>query len=222
MLPVSGAAQLKAIGATTGERPISSQSIPYSQLVSPAPCSSSGRNRFQRPCSRAFSRMPMMISGYATPGSNLRVERLHRLGLDRIDVLVHEAAHAAQQLLQSAAELEVHWLSLSLEGDGLPYRLPPFASGGAGRDTIRARGNGRERSSVVPAGHRLRRPPRQRRRELRARDRRTLRDQTTSPSAQGPPPRLSAACRSAQPPATHPQDWGRRPCPLAGWRRPCP
>ncbi len=63
MFPVSGAAQLNAIGATTGERPISSQSIPYSQLVRPAPCSSFGMNRFQRPCSRAFSRIPMMISG---------------------------------------------------------------------------------------------------------------------------------------------------------------
>ena len=37
MLPVSGAAQLKAIGATTGLRPISSQRMPYSQLVRPAP-----------------------------------------------------------------------------------------------------------------------------------------------------------------------------------------
>ena len=37
MLPVSGAEQLKAIGAIAGLRPISSQRIPYSQLVSPAP-----------------------------------------------------------------------------------------------------------------------------------------------------------------------------------------
>ena len=36
MLPVSGAEQLKTIGATP-LRPISSQSIPYSQLVSPGP-----------------------------------------------------------------------------------------------------------------------------------------------------------------------------------------
>ena len=34
-LPVSGAEQLKDIGAATGLRPICSQSIPYSQLVSP-------------------------------------------------------------------------------------------------------------------------------------------------------------------------------------------
>ena len=36
MLPVSGAEQLKAMGATR-LRPISSQSIPYSQLVRPGP-----------------------------------------------------------------------------------------------------------------------------------------------------------------------------------------
>ncbi len=36
MLPVSGAAQLKTMGATP-LRPICSQSIPYSQLVSPGP-----------------------------------------------------------------------------------------------------------------------------------------------------------------------------------------
>ena len=35
MLPVSGAAQLKAIGAAAGLRPISSQSSPYSQLREP-------------------------------------------------------------------------------------------------------------------------------------------------------------------------------------------
>jgi hypothetical protein len=37
MFPVSGAAQLNAIGATAGLRPISSQMTPYSQFVSPAP-----------------------------------------------------------------------------------------------------------------------------------------------------------------------------------------
>ena len=37
MLPVSGAEQLKAIGAATGLRPISSQSSPYSQFVRPGP-----------------------------------------------------------------------------------------------------------------------------------------------------------------------------------------
>ncbi len=63
MLPVSGAAQLNAIGATMGLRPICSQRIPYSQLLRPAPYSESGRNRFQRPCSFAFARISTRISG---------------------------------------------------------------------------------------------------------------------------------------------------------------
>ena len=67
MLPVSGAAQLKTIGATP-LRPISSQSIPYSQLVSPGPKRSSGRNRFQSPSALARSRSSTRISGYGTPG----------------------------------------------------------------------------------------------------------------------------------------------------------
>ena len=62
-LPVSGAEQLKAIGAIAGLRPISSQSTPYSQLVSPAPCSSSGMNRFQSPSARARSRISTRICG---------------------------------------------------------------------------------------------------------------------------------------------------------------
>ncbi len=37
MLPVSGAEQLNAIGASTGLRPISSQRIPYSQFFNPGP-----------------------------------------------------------------------------------------------------------------------------------------------------------------------------------------
>jgi hypothetical protein len=63
MFPVSGAAQLKAIGATTGLRPICSQSIPYSQLDSPAPYSLSGRKRFQSPCSFALARISTRICG---------------------------------------------------------------------------------------------------------------------------------------------------------------
>ena len=49
MLPVSGAEQLKAIGAAIGLRPISSQSRPYSQFFRPGPKRSSGMKRFQRP-----------------------------------------------------------------------------------------------------------------------------------------------------------------------------
>ena len=63
MFPVSGAAQLNDIGAATGLRPICSQRIPYSQLVRPEPKRSSGRNRFQRPCSFALARVSTRICG---------------------------------------------------------------------------------------------------------------------------------------------------------------
>ena len=62
MLPVSGAEQLKTSGATP-LRPISSQSIPYSQLVRPGPQRSSGRNRFQSPSARARSRSSTRMRG---------------------------------------------------------------------------------------------------------------------------------------------------------------
>src|SRR5262249_41229208 len=62
MLPVSGAEQLKTSGAIC-ERPISSHSGAYSRLVRPAPRWLSGRKRFQRPRSRAFSLSSSMIGG---------------------------------------------------------------------------------------------------------------------------------------------------------------
>ncbi len=63
MLPVSGAEQLKAIGAAAGLRPISSQSSPYSQLLSPGPKRSSGMKRFQSPSDLARSRISTRIFG---------------------------------------------------------------------------------------------------------------------------------------------------------------
>ena len=62
MLPVSGAAQLKTRDAIA-LRPMISASGAYSRLVSPAPCSSSGRNRFQSPIFRAFFFSSSRISG---------------------------------------------------------------------------------------------------------------------------------------------------------------
>ncbi len=53
MLPVSGAAQFSAVGASCGERPVISASGAYWRLVSPAPYSGSGRKRFHRSCLRA-------------------------------------------------------------------------------------------------------------------------------------------------------------------------
>src|SRR6188474_441309 len=52
MLPVSGAEQLNASGPIT-DRPMISQSGAYSRLVSPAPYSDSGSQRFQSPSARA-------------------------------------------------------------------------------------------------------------------------------------------------------------------------
>src|SRR4051812_23203255 len=66
-LPVSGAEQLKTMGLTM-LRPISSHSIPYSQLVRPPPWSSPGRNKFQSPSAFALLRRSTRMSGYGTPG----------------------------------------------------------------------------------------------------------------------------------------------------------
>ena len=63
MLPVSGAAQLKAIGAIAGLRPISSQRTPYSQFVRPTPCSESAMKKFHRPSDFARSRISSRIAG---------------------------------------------------------------------------------------------------------------------------------------------------------------
>jgi len=53
MLPVSGAAQLSASGASAGLCPVISASGAYCRLVSPAPPARLVRNRFHRPRSRA-------------------------------------------------------------------------------------------------------------------------------------------------------------------------
>jgi hypothetical protein len=53
MLPVSGAAQLNAAGASDGEWPMISASGAYCRLVRPAPPECLGRNRFHSP--RAFA-----------------------------------------------------------------------------------------------------------------------------------------------------------------------
>ena len=62
MLPVSGALQLNASGAMN-EWPMISASGAYSTLLSPAPYSASGRNRFHKPASRARAFNASMIEG---------------------------------------------------------------------------------------------------------------------------------------------------------------
>lgn len=63
MFPVSGAAQLRAVGARWGLRPVISASGAYWRLVSPAPYSASGRKRFHRPC-----RLASALSSSTTAG----------------------------------------------------------------------------------------------------------------------------------------------------------
>ena len=71
MFPVSGAEQLKTSGPKPGTRPMISQSGVYSTLVSPAPYSLSGRNRFQRPAARAlgFSSSTMAVGCHRSPSA---------------------------------------------------------------------------------------------------------------------------------------------------------
>ena len=63
MLPVSGALQLHASDAMN-VRPMISASGAYSRLLSPAPCSSSGRNRFHSPRLRASSFSSSITGGW--------------------------------------------------------------------------------------------------------------------------------------------------------------
>ena len=63
MLPVSGAAQLSASGASAGLRPVISASGAYCRLVSPAPSGWCVRNRFHSPRPRASAFRSAMISG---------------------------------------------------------------------------------------------------------------------------------------------------------------
>src|SRR5665647_3354039 len=65
MLPLSGAAQFIASGASIGERPESSASGAYSRLVRPAPNSVPGRKRFHRPSAQAWPLRSSMIGGRA-------------------------------------------------------------------------------------------------------------------------------------------------------------
>ena len=73
MLPVSGAEQLNTSGARNGLRPMISQSGAYWRLVSPAPCSRSGRNRFHRPSDRASAFSSSMIGGVSQGSSSASI-----------------------------------------------------------------------------------------------------------------------------------------------------
>ena len=64
MLPVSGAEQFTASGASSGLRPVISASGAYSRTDSPAPRSGSGRNRFHNRLERASAFRSSMICGW--------------------------------------------------------------------------------------------------------------------------------------------------------------
>ena len=63
MLPVSGAAQFMASGASAGLWPVISASGAYCRLVSPAPSGRWVRNRFHRPRARAWALSSSMTGG---------------------------------------------------------------------------------------------------------------------------------------------------------------
>ena len=91
------------------ERPMTSQSIPYSQLVRPAPCSSSGRKRFHSPSAFARSRSSTRIVRVGRrPGATSSSSASHQLALDRVVVLVEERVDALAQLGDAIGGREVH------------------------------------------------------------------------------------------------------------------
>ena len=112
MLPVSGAEQLNTSGAQ-GERPMISQSGAYSRLVSPAPYSLSGRNRFHSPAARAFA-FRLFEERHRLPAVAFADLREHVL-LVRIDVLGHEGRDTLLQLPNLVRMLKLHGSSF-LEG----------------------------------------------------------------------------------------------------------
>ena len=123
MFPVSGAEQLNTSGAI-GERPMTSQSGAYSRLVRPAPCSLSGRKRFQRPRSRARALSSSMIGGTC-----------HRVGpassyLSSQDPRVHFGLGAASRV----DAIKITW------PDGTREDFPALA---ADRDVVLRKGEGK-------------------------------------------------------------------------------
>ena len=112
MLPVSGAEQLNAIGAIAGERPISSQSTPYSQLVRPGP--KLVIRQEQVPEAVGLGSLAQLADdlriGDAGAGADLVVERPHRLELHGQHLIVDERPHAVAKLDDARGQVEVHAL----------------------------------------------------------------------------------------------------------------
>ena len=130
MLPVSGAAQFIASGASCGLRPVISASGAYWRLVSPAPCSGRAGTGSTGP-----ARAPGLQVGdhrRSRPTGRRRPPpaREHRLG--RVDVLVHEREQPSRTPGRSSGRSP----SASPLASGQPVRRPAVP---------RARRSGRSR-----------------------------------------------------------------------------
>ena len=99
MLPVSGAEQLKT-SEDQATRPMISASGAYSRLLSPAPCSSSGRNRFHSPSARAFSLRRSITGGVDQRSIPGLIELIQRLRGEGVTVVVIE--HNMQVMMSLA------------------------------------------------------------------------------------------------------------------------
>ncbi len=112
-MPVSGAAQLKAMGAIAGERPISSHRTPYSQLVRPGAELVVGQEEVPKAVGlRLLAKLADDGRvGDARSGAHLVVERLHRLELHREHLGVDERPDAFGKVNDAGAEIEVQFVS---------------------------------------------------------------------------------------------------------------
>ena len=100
MLPVSGAEQLKAIGAIAGLRPISSQSTPYSQLAEPGAVALVGHEQVPQALVAGLGAdLDQDLAGRACPGATSSSSARIASSSTGIDVLVHERANPVAQLL---------------------------------------------------------------------------------------------------------------------------
>ena len=104
-----------------------SQSGAYSRLVSPAPYSLSGRNRFHSPCG-ARLRLQLVEQRHRLPAV-ARVDLREELFFVRIDLLGHEGLDPGLQRPDLLRMLELHGRFLSSSLSPLSYRYSREAGG---------------------------------------------------------------------------------------------
>ncbi len=134
MLPVSGAEQFVA-SCDSGDAPISSHSGAYSRVVSPAPSSSSGRNRFQRPRSRASALSSSMTGGWKCGSPDARTCSRYTPS----DGSTRSPMKSANRSCSSRVR--------ALGSKSMPSRTLPGSDQGVSRRTSRSRA----RSAAAPA-----------------------------------------------------------------------